>query len=182
MTRIALAAILSLSGNFCKAEEVTKPVSDPVIESAKWPNYNSSPWVFAGEEPLMVVMSLPLPMKNDYIVGSGKYDVNIGSSLAYYDSPTVPMNAVFEANILGGGSVIRILHSRSEQGVVARQIMVNGKWQDVDPEWRVTIEVLDPKALVSQGKLRGVVVRALDGEVERIKVFIENKQTVKSKK
>lgn len=182
MKQIALAVLMvSFAGNFCNSEDGLKPASVPVVESAKWPNYNSSPWVFAGEEPLMVLMPVQLPVKNDYIVGPGKYDVRIGVSAAYYDSQVQPMNAVYEADVLGGGAVIRILDSRAE-GVRARQIMVSGKWQDLDPEWRLTIEVLDAETVLSQGKLRGVIIRALDGEVEKIKVFIENKSPSKSKK
>ncbi len=191
MTRNALVLSLAIFAGFAnpvfanllpapfKTGQAISPSPDAKVN---WPDYKAKPWTVSKQEPLAVEVQIPVK-DNKYVLGPGRYDVMVGTISVFMDSPDIQKStmAVSEGDVLGKGVVFRVLQMRNV-GVLSMQLKVDGKWQDVPRDSRLMLEVMDPENVISKSELKGVALRILEGETEKLKIIIENKPADKPKK
>ena len=186
MARNALVLSLAMFAGFFNPALAADPNPAPISIDAKveWPDYRSKskPWTMVQQESLIAEVRVPVK-NNKYVIGSGRYDVLVGTVMIFMDSPDIQKSAtaVTEAHVLGKGPVLRMMQMRGV-GVLSVQLKVNGKWEYVPRGFHVLIEVLDPQRVVFNGELQGVVLKMMDGEVEKLKVVVGNTPADKPKK
>ncbi len=185
MIRNALVLSLAMSANFVSpafADELAPVVNLAKDVKVEWPDYKSKPWTMVKQKPLAVEVQVPV-RNNRYVPGPGRYDVLVGTIMIFIDSPDIQKSAmlVSEADVLGKGSVLRVLQMRNV-GVLSAQLKVDGKWENVPRDSSVILDVVDPERAVFKGELQGVILRMMEGETEKLKVVIENKPADPPKK
>lgn len=173
-----LTAILLSLGLFSNNSAQANPslASATTSYQIEWPNYNAPPWTNLGDRPYVVEVSVPVE-NNPYIVGPAKYGILVGSASTFADSMLFQSVLISEVSILDSGPILRSMQVRIDgfMTVVSLQIKIKGKWKEVPSNYRFSIEIVDHLKVVKQGELKSVIIRFSEGNVEKIKVEIENK-------
>mgnify|MGYP001614592192 CR=1 FL=1 len=184
MKKLAVFALLVLSSS---AILPTKAGAQLAVSTTTtqdvWPDYKSGKWVEIGRK-MLLINELVTFEKNDYIVGSGKFQFNVGMISTFLNSAENPTMAVSEFEILDAGVVMKIRYNVLDgaAAIAAWQFKVDGEWWSPDLYGEVEIHVKDPELLVKENKLSSVILTYTADEFVVMKLVIENKTPVKSGK
>ncbi len=148
--------------------------------AVQWPEYHAKPWTLDKRTGDMTTLLAYAPKNNDFIVGTGKYEVRIGTVSWYFDAADEEhaTTMIVEGNILGNGPTVRRMFV-SRVGAVDFQIKVNGEWKSVPPNSSVQFIVVNEDQVITKNTMTGVIVRVTD---ENGEVVMESRFENKNKK